>query len=251
MERALKERTIRIGPDGKCKVMEEEILATVSVSELAAMLQNIAPTPMVMLPHEEMGCAGYVATKNSIGYLMYLSPKRRIVRYHREDDGRVLEYRVNLPHSYFFIRLNLDAASGTWVSVWTSAFVAKEKIRTPKDKVGPLPMPNVDKSGRLCTGAMTFSDTRSPALMAGEFIHHVADSKWNAHLMEWVSTHIPPPLNKGIDVHGDSVYAVCEKYLTNMGEVSKDKGSEGITQLDWWVPNPLQSYLDQIITSNF
>lgn len=242
----MKERTIKIGSNGKYQIIEEEIVASGSMAELMSVLQHSVPTPMVILPHEEMGCAGYIAGKNIAGYLMYLSPKRRMVRYHREDDGRVLEYRVNLPHSYFLIVLQLNPSTMTWTSLWTSAFVSREKLRTPQDSVGPLPMPNVDKGARLCTGAMFFSDTRSPSVMAGEFIHHVVDSRWNAHLMEWTATYIPKPLNEGISEY-DSVYGVCERYLTNMDAVSKEKGSDGITKLDWWTPKALQIYIDKVV----
>ena len=216
-------------------------LGRMRLRDYVEMIANKIVVKPIFLPYRDRGCACFAQREDRKFFLIYLEPIMRLITYWNEGSGVRNAYNIIFPHCYIGIFFRKGSVSGGY------AFVTKEKITRPTDQIGRMPLPNTNDSAHICEGRnAAWPVTQNPIITADSYVDFYLQSEFTAHInSHW--NFLPPEVkpNDGI-AYRDDPFRGCESMFENWQAISKEKGKEGILELNWIVGETVQEMLERI-----
>lgn len=159
---------------GRAYAAEMNIHASMPASQLLRGLEEMSETRFMLMPHGEVSCAGFARLEDRRFFLMYFPPRRRQLIWKNKYSGEQRAFIVWWPHVYIGVFFRGGAIEDGY------AMCSREKLRSTKDPIGRLPLPNLSKKyGHICEGGKGMWNIMArPEDTAQQYAEYFWKSQW-------------------------------------------------------------------------
>jgi hypothetical protein len=218
--------------DGKYFAIDGNVVASGNASEIKKELEDMSLIPLTILPHEEISCAAFARVDERRFFLMYAPSKRRLIKWKNKSTGERKEFMVWFPHLYIGLFFRNGAIEHG------HAMVTSKKIKTAKDLLNRLPLPNTSGVyGHICEGAKGAWDvTADTGDTAFSYIKYFLESEYisdiNDHFQYVPKLFWPANWDLGKKIYEDYVEQVNQEIFAAWQHTS-ETDIERVKTLDW------------------
>lgn len=228
---------------GMAYTFDAKLTASAPVEDFLDVLHDRHTIVPVFLPHADRGCAAYAKSGTQQMFLMYLEPQKRTFTYNWNKgrvDGQKSTYMVVNPHWYLALFFNKNTIVDGY------ALVAKRKIQSPEDGIGPMPVPNIyEGAGRICWGTGSWQTDKSPIENIPACVDYFLKSEWNADICAHFKL-VPPELRVEEALLAENLNKANDSFFKKWEKLSAEKTANDLCSLDWKATSTLRDLMEYV-----